>query len=495
MATGTLAPDPWLTVENGSGVPYIGAKVYTYIAGTTTPAATYSDVGLTTPNANPIITDAYGRYLAFLVPGASYKFVVQDSTGAAIRTQDNILAVPANSGNIDVPGTAGEALTAGQVVYLSAGDGSKVSGSWYKADPANAYSSLFPPIGMVPASIASGGSGTVRMAGQMTGLTSLTIGTDYYLGTAGALSTTNTGGRRIGRADTTSTLIMPPVILPIQPWVNDFRLSLTTAVPVTTADVTAATTIYCTPYFGNRIDLPDTNGNPVRVTSAEFSIAVPATTSTMYDIFVYNNAGVATLELLAWTNATTRATAVVRTTNGRLLKSGDNTRMLLGSFSTTGVSGQTEFSATKRYLSNVYNRVRVPLVRKESTASWAYTTATIRQANASTANQVEAVIALAEVNLWLSLRVYVTNASGTSLGVGIGEDSTTTFSANQIGGAANTATHDILTATLDMMPAVGRHFYSWNEYSTATGTSTWFGGSGNFVAGLQDGGLIGWIAA
>ena len=39
------------------------------------------------------------------------------------------------------------------------------------------------------------------------------------------------------------------------PIANDFRLSLTTALPVTTADVTAAGTLYAVPKTGNRISL------------------------------------------------------------------------------------------------------------------------------------------------------------------------------------------------------------------------------------------------
>ena len=32
-----------------------------------------------------------------------------------------------------------------------------------------------------------------------------------------------------------------------------------------------------------------------------------------------------------------------------------------------------------------------------------------------------------------------------------------------------------MSATINHYPAVGRHFYSWNEYSVATGTTNWAG--------------------
>lgn len=495
MATGTLSPSPWQTVENATGSPLVGAKVYTYIAGTTTLTATYSDAGLTVPNANPIITDSAGRYVAFLAPGAAYKFVVQDSTGAAIKTVDNITAVPASSANLDITGTAGEALTVGQAVYLSDGSGGKTAGQWYKADAANAYSSSAAvAVGMVPASISSAASGTIRLAGQMTGLSSLALGTTYYIGTAGAVTATQpTNSRIVGVADAVSSLVLNanPGIPNADNGVNDFRLTLTTGVPVTTADVTAATTIYCTPLKGNRIALPDSLGNVTIRTSAEFSIAVPATTNTLYDIFAYSNAGVPTLELLAWTNDTTRATAIVLTTTGFYTKSGDLTRRYLASVRTTAVSGQTEDSETKRYLYNQYNRVRKPLRRVYAVATtYNYTLATIRQTNADAANQVDIVVGTAEANVLVHVRSIVTNLGG-SVGIGVGEDSTTTISLKSVGGTTNTTAYATLEAVLDLMPAVGRHFYSWNESSQAVNTSSWFVGNGSFVAGVNDGGMIG----
>ena len=44
-----------------SGNPLTGGKVYTYAAGTTTPAATYTTSAGTVANTNPIILDAAGR--------------------------------------------------------------------------------------------------------------------------------------------------------------------------------------------------------------------------------------------------------------------------------------------------------------------------------------------------------------------------------------------------------------------------------------------------
>jgi hypothetical protein len=155
---------------------------------------------------------------------------------------------------------------------------------------------------------------------------------------------------------------------------QDFRLTLTTAVPVTTADVTGATTIYCTPYIGNTIALYDGTNWNMR-TSSEFSLALGVlTASRPYDVFCYDNAGVPTLEFLAWTNDTTRATALVMQ-DGVLSKTGALTRRYLGTFYTTATT-TTEDSAAKRLLINYYHQLDRPLsnsfTANRSTTSTSY---------------------------------------------------------------------------------------------------------------------------
>jgi hypothetical protein len=67
------------------------------------------------------------------------------------------------------------------------------------------------------------------------------------------------------------------------------------------------------------------------------------TPNTNYDVLGYNNSGTLALDLVAWTNGTTRATALARQ-DGVLVKSGATTRRYLGTLRTTGTTGQTEFS-------------------------------------------------------------------------------------------------------------------------------------------------------
>jgi hypothetical protein len=126
------------------------------------------------------------------------------------------------------------------------------------------------------------------------------------------------------------------------------RLTLTSGVPITTSDVTGATNVYFTPYRGNRIALFDGTGWR-KYQFTELTLALGTLTSGLpYDVFIYDNAGTLTLELLAWTNGTTRATAIALQ-DGVPSKTGALTRRLLGTFVTTSTTA-TEDSDSNRYL-------------------------------------------------------------------------------------------------------------------------------------------------
>lgn len=514
-AQGTLMPAPRFTAFDNNGLIVSGAKLCTYAAGTTTPQATYSDADLAIGhvNTNPVVTDSAGRAVVYL-SATSYKFTLYTGGTAAtcdgtlLWSQDNVSAVPTTSNNVDVLGTAGETITAGLCAYLSDGSGSKNAGQWYKCDSTNTYSSTTPTVGLAPSAITSGSIGSIRLTGEVTSLT-VSAGAEYFVSTGGAITSTAPANRRhLGQADSTTSIVVtanpPPVIGPFS---NDFRLTLTTAVCDTTTDVTGASavTLFLTPCTGNRITLFDSSGNPETCTTAQVSIAVPATTTTVYDVWAYDSTFgtcTVTLETLVWTSSSARATAIART-NGRWTKSGDTSRMYIGTFSTAGSSGQTEDSATKRYLYNQYNQRRRPLLKQSGTATWAYTLATIHQANGDAANQVEAVIGVAEslIDLTLSAAAKNGNSDGSNMivQVGLGEDSTTAFVAGSTGGSAGPTADAIvlianMTARLMKTPAVGRHAYTWLEWSQANGATTWYGvpaGPGGPSGSVN--GISGWI--
>ena len=62
---------------------------------------------------------------------------------------------------------------------------------------------------MAPSAISSAATGTIRVVGYVTGLSSLTVGALYYVGTAGAITSTAPTNRRIvGQADTATSLVL-----------------------------------------------------------------------------------------------------------------------------------------------------------------------------------------------------------------------------------------------------------------------------------------------
>ncbi len=268
------------------------------------------------------------------------------------------------------------------------------------------------------------------------------------------------------------------------------RLTLESGVPVSTSDQTAKTTVYYTPYVHNCILLWD-GAEWVPTTFSETSLALGTLTSAKpYDVFGYLSGGALVLESLAWTNDSTRATAVTLQ-DGRHCKSGDKTRLLLGTFYTTATT-TTEDSVTKRFLANVYNRVPRRLFKAESTDNWTYNSNTTRQANASATNQVEVMACLADHALQITCYAMGASSGANYFSMSIGEDSTTAYSSEAVnyqgGGVASVLTP--LAASLSKSPAVGRHYYAWLERSNASAVSTTFYSTNS---GVRQGGLSGTI--
>ena len=87
--SGSLLPTSQQWFDN-NGNPLAGGKIYTYVAGTSTPKASYSDYALTSANPNPVILDSAGR--ASIWGAGGFKLVVKTSAGTTLYTQDNVFA-------------------------------------------------------------------------------------------------------------------------------------------------------------------------------------------------------------------------------------------------------------------------------------------------------------------------------------------------------------------------------------------------------------------
>ena len=119
---------------DAAGVPLAGGFLYTYVAGTTTPQATYTDSTSATANSNPIVLDSRGEANIWL-SSSTYKFKLCDSTNTEIWTVDNIAAPstalsPVFTSNVTISAnTSGPALL---VTQTGAGAAIRVQDS---ADP------------------------------------------------------------------------------------------------------------------------------------------------------------------------------------------------------------------------------------------------------------------------------------------------------------------------------------------------------------------------
>ncbi len=104
---------------NNVGAPLAGGKIYTFLAGSTTLVATYTDSSQGVANSNPIILDSSGRPTTeiWLPGGLQYKFVVTDSSDVTVGyTYDRITGI--NDATI-APTTISEWVLGSTPTYVS----------------------------------------------------------------------------------------------------------------------------------------------------------------------------------------------------------------------------------------------------------------------------------------------------------------------------------------------------------------------------------------
>lgn len=212
------------------------------------------------------------------------------------------------------------------------------------------------------------------------------------------------------------------------------RLTLTSATPVMASDVTAAATVYYTPYVGDCC--PIFNGTVWQVWEfAETSLALDnnsghagyQATGDLYDLFAFSNGGSFALGTgPAWLSASSRGTGAGTTQlqmlNGRWVNAaavtlrfgnaggntasvGANQATYLGTLYATA-NGQTAMqfapaavaggSGNILGLYNAYNRVLTRSFEQDSTSSWTYGTTTWRVSNNSVNNRISWVDGLGQ---------------------------------------------------------------------------------------------------
>lgn len=296
------------------------------------------------------------------------------------------------------------------------------------------------------------------------------------------------------------------------------RLSAVSGVSVTETDQVGVTTLYLIPTDSVFTNLYDGSTDRLAEFDTQIALILDATghlANGVYDVGQYwtgTALGVGTSPAWAGANdpGTGAGTAEREVFHGRLVNknamvlrnnSANSATIaarrvnIIGTIRITTIAGQTEDSAKKRFISNVYNPIDVDLrCPTESTDQWAYNVATWRQARASTANQFEYVQAVSGRRLEAEVDCFsfTDGSTGRFLYVGLGIDSTSVnsaqttlphFAVNVTGPPAFTS-FQLVQAKYLGSPGLGYHKIVWLEYGNAS-NNNYFQGDGGVL--LQSG--------
>lgn len=262
----------------------------------------------------------------------------------------------------------------------------------------------------------------------------------------------------------------------INPAIFEARLSTSSTDPF--SETGGVTVLYLLPLAGTGLlGLYDGLGQVTIYTLGFGGITINTSglsASTVYDVFVYDSGGL-TLELVAWSSATARATGITATGPGAFYaKSGTTTKRYVGTIY-TNASTQFSDSVTEPYVWNAHNRRHRSLAKSLSgSGGYNYSTAAWRATNNDTANRIGIVCGLdRSAFLELYSQTYVDSTAVATRYHGIDEDGTTTSDATY-SAAGSKAEAEQLVAVLRKRPTLGFHYYQAMEYGGGSGTQTWY---------------------
>lgn len=297
------------------------------------------------------------------------------------------------------------------------------------------------------------------------------------------------------------------------------RLTLTSAFPVPSTDVTNATSILYTAHLHNKVPIYDGSAWTLATFGAELSQLLSDTTKSPaaaadgneYDMFIWLDSG--TLRLSrgpAWSTDLARGTGAGTTelervdgrhVNANAISNGPDAQCGLYVGTIRVATGGCSDSIAKRHVWNAYHRMPRPMQATDATTSWSYTTDTWRQANGAAANQLDFVIGLSRELVRADVIASVNHISSNTIHiaqfqVGIGLDSSTVNSAAISAGQSHNPDVAVsnetflLTAIYAGFPDIGRHTLAWLERATQIGGTTAWQGTDTSGTG-QTSGIIG----
>lgn len=438
--------------------PLSGAKLFFYQAGTTTKLDTFSDTALSVANSNPLTLNSSGyAATAIYMSDAAYKVVLAPSTDSDPPTSPIWTA-----DNYHPPEYAVEAQF-------------------------NSYN------GNPNGNVAGTAGTTTTNADSVWDYANSIL---YVCTTSGTASTAVWTALNAGAA----TSIIPT---------PQGRLTPTAGGnPVIASEVTAATAVYYTPYVGDLI--PIYNGSTMvarQFTELTLTLVSAHAADTLYDVFMFSNAGVLTLVTgPAWSasgagagsRGTGAGTTQLTRLNGILTnfvqitgRNGSTTYTVaanqgtyLGTILVDGSAGQVTchktFGQNRRWaVWNMYNRQPIILKCGDATASWAYSTAATRASRGDSANRVHCLVGYPEEDVDCEFVQTIVAAASASPTIGIGVNSTSVISGSNpsVGSNNGTQTTTALLAkhTLNTIPTGLTQIYSLEH--VVSGSATYNGGS------------------
>lgn len=448
--------NPFPEFYDDTGTPREGARLFFYQSGTVnTKLDTYSDSSLSVANLNPVTLDEFGR-----PPAAIF-----------LKNQDY------------------------KVVLAQPGTDDPPSNTIWTADPVRASDyAIF--------SIRKTGSGNPNGLVAGTAGSAGVLPTEYWDYTNGILYVCTTSGTTLTAVwtalnSTSAGSFFSPA----------GRLTPTSNTPVISSDVISGANVYWTPYGGNAV--PVYNGSTfVMRTFAELTLALSAShaISTLYDVFLFDDngtlttgtgpawntstagagargTGASTTELTKISGLNVNAVAMTARNGATTYSVGANLGLLLGTIAIDTVAGQltchVSAGASRKFgISNVFNRRNQVLRCLDATASWNYSSATIRQSRANAGNTIAVLSCLPEEEADLSFHQRILNTSGGADTVSnyIGVNSTTVASGTYGFSGMNT---NSMTSSFEakhtLVPFIGLNNINALESAQASGTQTFFG--------------------
>lgn len=292
------------------------------------------------------------------------------------------------------------------------------------------------------------------------------------------------------------------------------RLTLTTGVPVMTADTTGNTSIYYTPYLFDLV--PIYNGTVwTETTFTELTNTTtdntknPAAvgTNSNYDLFVWSDSG--TLRLgrgPAWTSDTARGTGAGTTelvrVNGILLNANSITNGPAAQRGTYVGTVRSNGSSTIDWLTtpavaskgtnanfhvwNMYNRVVIGGMSRDSDNTWTYNSTTIRAANAGNVRGTF----INGINEDAYEATYVASVNGGASGdavIGIGLDATNAYVGLRQYGFTGASNYSAAVGTYKGLIGLGYHYLAACESQLTTASAATFIGDQNGPTQVQNG--------